>query len=114
MHQQNAPDTSAMLTSCPTNAAGYLSNADRFHTDTAGDEFVSRQDQNRKKQAADDFRRNMVGKFSFARKFSNLCVDRLQNARRIGGFNQKRSKKRKKSIGVNCEKMEAKHKKINH
>ncbi len=60
MHHQNAPENSAMLTSCPTNAAGYLSNADRFHTDTAGDEYASRQEQYRKKQAADDFRRNMV------------------------------------------------------
>eukprot|EP00981_Chlorochromonas_danica_P000414 scaffold96_cov167-Ochromonas_danica.AAC.21 len=62
LHQANAPETSSMLTSCPVGGAGYLSNADRFHTDTVGEEYLQRQEQNRKKQAADEFRRNMTVK----------------------------------------------------
>jgi hypothetical protein len=43
MQKANAPATSAGLTSCEENAAGYISNADRFHSDTAGEEYENRQ-----------------------------------------------------------------------
>ena len=76
MHKQNAPETTALLTSCPANAAGYLSNADRFHTDTAGDEYEARLEQKRKQEAAKDFRRNMVGKrFFFNQRELSLIND---------------------------------------
>jgi len=33
------------LTSCVDNGAGYLADADRFHTDTSGEEYLKRQEQ---------------------------------------------------------------------
>ena len=60
MHQQNAPETAAGLVSCRTDAAGYLSNADRFHSDTAGEAFHERQNELEKKKRAEEFRRNKV------------------------------------------------------
>eukprot|EP01031_Cornospumella_fuschlensis_P043682 gene43682-53418_t len=62
MHKANAPENSSLLTSCTTGAAGYLSNADRFHTDTVGEEYALRQEQINKRRAADEFRRNMSAK----------------------------------------------------
>lgn len=73
MHQQNAPETSALLTSCPTGAAGYLSNADRFHTDVVGEEYSQRQEKIKKQQAAMDFKRNMVC-ISATRSFRNMSL----------------------------------------
>jgi len=60
MQQANAPDSTSGLTSCSTDAAGYISNAERFHTDTAGEEYQQRQIQIAKKKQAEDFRRNQV------------------------------------------------------
>ncbi len=60
MHQANAPETSALLTSAPIGSAGYLSNSDRFHTDTVGEEYAHRQVLLQKQKAAADFRRNQV------------------------------------------------------
>ena len=60
LHQANAPPTSAMLTSCPTSAAGYISNSDRFHSDTAGDERELREETLHKKNRAIEFRRNQI------------------------------------------------------
>ena len=51
MHQQNAPENSSLLTSCTQGAAGYLSNSDRFHTDTTGEEYELRQKQIERKHA---------------------------------------------------------------
>ncbi len=62
MHKENAPENSSLLTSCTVGAAGYLSNADRFHTDVVGEEAAVRQEQHRKKLAAQEFRRNMSSK----------------------------------------------------
>ncbi len=59
IHRQNAPEHTSLLTSCTHDAAGYLSNADRFHTDVAGDEYQQRQEQYKKKLAANEFRRNV-------------------------------------------------------
>lgn len=60
MHQQNAPESSALLTSCSNGAAGYLSNSDRFHTDVVGEEYAMRQEKLKKQQAAMEFKRNMT------------------------------------------------------
>lgn len=60
MHRENAPETSAGLVTCVDGGAGYLSNADRFHSDTCGEEMAHRQEQIRKKQAAIEFRKNQV------------------------------------------------------
>mmetsp|Transcript_33794 Transcript_33794/g.74419 ORF Transcript_33794/g.74419 Transcript_33794/m.74419 type:complete len:233 (-) Transcript_33794:191-889(-) len=62
MHRQNAPETSALLTSCTSGAAGYLSNSDRFHTDTVGEEYALRQEGIQRKLLAADFRRNQSTK----------------------------------------------------
>jgi hypothetical protein len=60
MHQANAPATSAGLTSCPPDAMGYMANSDRFHSDTAGEEYALRQEVLRKKNQATEFRRNQI------------------------------------------------------
>jgi len=62
MHRQNAPESSAMLTSCASGAAGYLSNSDRFHTDTVGEEYANRQENIQRKLKAAEFRRNQSTK----------------------------------------------------
>mmetsp|Transcript_12718 Transcript_12718/g.12362 ORF Transcript_12718/g.12362 Transcript_12718/m.12362 type:complete len:256 (+) Transcript_12718:62-829(+) len=56
--QANAPTTSSLLTSCVSEGAGYISNADRFHSDTAGEEYAARQEALHKKNRAIEFRRN--------------------------------------------------------
>ena len=58
MQRENAPDTSAGLTTCVVGGAGYLSNADRFHSDTSGEERAQRQQDVLRKQQAIEFRRN--------------------------------------------------------
>ena len=60
MHRENAPETSAGLTACIDGGAGYLADADRFHTDTVGEEYQRRQEEIRKKERAIAFRRNQV------------------------------------------------------
>lgn len=56
-HQQYSHDSSAGLVSCVENGAGYMSNADRFHTDTSGEEFARRKDEYARKQRATEFRK---------------------------------------------------------
>ena len=60
MQQANAPATSALLTSCSTGAAGYMSNSDRFHTDTVGEEYAARQVQIERQKGVAEYRRNQV------------------------------------------------------
>ena len=60
MQRANAPETSAGLTSCGENGAGFLTDSDRFHSDTAGEEYQHRQDLLQKKQRAVEFRRNQA------------------------------------------------------
>jgi hypothetical protein len=60
IHQANCPETSAGLTTCASHGAGYISNSDRFHSDTAGEEFQQRQEIIRKRNAAIEFRKNQV------------------------------------------------------
>ena len=42
MHRENAPRTSDGLVVPEANAAGFCSDADRFHTDVAGEDFLKR------------------------------------------------------------------------
>ena len=58
LHQANAPANSSLLTSCVADGAGYISNADRFHSDTSGEEYAARQEALQKKNRAIEFRRN--------------------------------------------------------
>jgi hypothetical protein len=60
MHKQNAPENSALLTSCSAGAAGYLSNSDRFHTDVVGEEYALRQEKIKRQHEIQDFKRNVV------------------------------------------------------
>ena len=60
MQRENQPATSAGLTSCPENAAGYISNMDRFHSDTAGEEYELRKEKLRKEKDAIAFRKNKM------------------------------------------------------
>lgn len=60
MQRENAPTTSAGLTTCVEGGAGYMTDADRFHSDTAGEEYQRRQESLVKKQRALEFRRNQA------------------------------------------------------
>lgn len=60
MHQLNAPETSAGLTSCREGDDGYLSNTDRFHSDVAGEEFDMRQVQIAKQHSVLDYKKKQV------------------------------------------------------
>eukprot|EP01038_Epipyxis_sp_PR26KG_P016409 gene16409-22374_t len=60
LHQANAPATSSQLTSCTAGSAGFISNSDRFHSDTAGEEYQIRQDQLERKKQVAEFKRNNV------------------------------------------------------
>lgn len=60
MQRENAPATSAGLTACMDGGAGYLADAERFHTDTVGEEYQRRQEELNKKNRAIAFRRNQV------------------------------------------------------
>lgn len=60
IHQANAPPTSSGLVSCEQTGAGYLSNVDRFHSDTAGEEYLMRQQSIQKKQQITEYKRNQV------------------------------------------------------
>jgi hypothetical protein len=62
IHQANAPANSSLLTSCMSEGAGYISNADRFHSDTAGEEYAARHEALQKKNRAIEYRRNQVKK----------------------------------------------------
>jgi len=62
MHQKNAPETTAGLTSCRPGDEGYLSNSDRFHSDTVGEQLLEREEEARKRQAAHVFRRENARK----------------------------------------------------
>lgn len=73
MQKQNAPETSSMLTSCNTGAAGYLSNADRFHTDVVGEEYAVRQEKLKKQHLAEEFKRTVVSIYSLLK----LCFASL-------------------------------------
>lgn len=61
VHQANAPDGgSAGLVTCPEGAAGYISNSDRFHTDTSGEEYQNRMANYQRNQQSIAYRRNQT------------------------------------------------------
>lgn len=60
MQRENAPDSSAGLTSCIDGGAGYMADADRFHTDTVGEEYQRRRQEIEKRNRAIEFRRNQA------------------------------------------------------
>lgn len=62
MHQKNAPETTSGLTSCRPGDEGYLSNSDRFHSDTAGEQALEREEAAAKRHAAHIFRRENARK----------------------------------------------------
>lgn len=57
MHKQNAPATSAMLTSLNPGDAGYIANSDRFHTDTVGEFREEREHKMERQKEANQYRR---------------------------------------------------------
>lgn len=63
MYRENAPKTSNGLITPEADAAGFLSDADRFHTDVCGEERVRRREKYEKEQL-------------------NYCQKRVQNVRR--------------------------------
>ena len=60
LHRANAPETSSLLTSCTSTGAGYITNSDRFHTDTAGEERELRQENIARKQNIIEYHRQLV------------------------------------------------------
>jgi len=66
-HRANAFENSAALIAPDKNAAGYQNDADRFHTDTSGEEFHSRQQKVADKAAYYDRVREMRGQSEDAR-----------------------------------------------
>ena len=56
----NAPEHTSGLTSCPEGAAGYLSNSDRFHSDTVGEEYAIRQEARAKLLKVQEHKRYLV------------------------------------------------------
>ena len=60
LHQQNAPESSAGLTACSQDGAGYLANSNRFHTDTCGEEFALRQGGIERRRQVDELKREIA------------------------------------------------------
>ena len=56
LQRENAPKTSAGMVTCPKGAAGYISNMDRFHSDTAGEEYEIRMEKIRKEKLSIEYR----------------------------------------------------------
>jgi len=86
MHQKNAPETTAGLTMCRPGDEGYMSNADRFHSDTVGEAYKERQEESVKKHAAHNFRRENArrrdeGRWEKTEQQQHLEEERIQNIR---------------------------------
>ena len=60
MHRANAPETTDGLTSCVVGGAGYISNSDRFHSDTAGEEREQRMERYQRQREIQDTKRDQV------------------------------------------------------
>ena len=50
MYRENAPQNPSDLLVLQPNAAGFLADADRFHSDTAGEEYLERKAKYERKQ----------------------------------------------------------------
>jgi hypothetical protein len=57
LYRENAPQDSMGLTCPEPQAAGFLADADRFHTDTSGEEFLARKAKHEEKQLQYDQKR---------------------------------------------------------
>jgi hypothetical protein len=89
MHQKNAPATSAMLTQFEKGGAGYISNSDRFHTDTSGEELQVRKEKYRKELEAVEYRRGkaiMREETRWKAHEDQMRIDeeKIQNVRNLG------------------------------
>jgi hypothetical protein len=60
MQNANMPPTSAGLTSLEPGGASYISNADRFHSDTAGEAYEERQKAIHRMKEVTEYRRNKM------------------------------------------------------
>ena len=60
MQNANMPPTSAGLTSLEPTGASYISNADRFHSDTAGEAYEERQKSIQRMKETTEYRRNKM------------------------------------------------------
>ena len=104
MNQANTPKHSSQLTSCVSEGAGYISNADRFNCDTAGEEYAARQEALLRKNRALDFRRNQVLKSTTCRQTSgNKTITstfsrRTQLEKKIGGSKWKAKKEKMRNM----------------
>lgn len=90
----NAPETSAGLTSLQSNAAGYISDADRFHTDTVGEAYHERQVEIEKKKRAEEYRRQQAQnreeeRWKKIEETKLLEEQRLSRLRSSGGLSHK-------------------------
>jgi hypothetical protein len=100
MIQANTPKHSSQLTSCVSEGAGYISNADRFNCDTAGEEYAARQEALQKKNRALDFRRNQVFRNrTCVYSYSNMTITfsfscRTQLEKKVGGSKSKTRKEK--------------------
>ena len=86
MHQKNAPETTAGLTSCRPGDEGYLSNSDRFHSDTVGEQLLEREEAAKKRHAAHLFRRENARKRDEERwerteRLQHMEEERIQRVR---------------------------------
>jgi len=102
MQQANAPDSSAGLTSCTTDAAGYISNIERFHTDTAGEEYALRQEQIIRKKQTEEFRRNQ----SFKReedRYEKMAESKAKDEEHWHKLREEGSRSKKNSSNVSYD-----------
>ena len=111
IHQANAPKHSSQLTSCLSEGAGYISNADRFHCDTAGEEYATRQDAIQRKNRAIEFRRNQASIFvtnllGASDLISHPSTHRVSLERRTDGSKWKRRESQTMSMREDLEMMD--------
>lgn len=68
MHRENLPDWHMGLTAMRPGAAGWMSDADRFHTDTSGEEYLRRKREVLRKQEMYDRKRAAAAEREEARR----------------------------------------------
>ncbi|CBJ25482.1 conserved unknown protein [Ectocarpus siliculosus] len=59
MNRDNLPPEGVSLTECTPDAAGFIADADRFHSDTVGEEHLRRKAQHERKVQINDNRRQL-------------------------------------------------------
>ncbi|CAM9299734.1 unnamed protein product [Laminaria digitata] len=60
MYRENLPPEGVSLTECSPDAAGFIADADRFHSDTVGEEHLRRKAQHERQVQMNDNRRQQV------------------------------------------------------